>query len=646
MTVMHKDLTGGNLHILFRTGTADDRELVTPRPGDGWLETDTGKIFVCYVAGIWNQQSQVDGDLKAKFTDIEDSVNKTHEHNEPMLGMQWKEVIASTDVGAWLCAVFIPEAHRWLFGSGIYNEEIKDYEGAVLYSDNLVNFKVAKTFTDSDQVKSLLVVRFIDEDGNRVVRIIAGAGKGISQETFHPARIWTSDDYGITWTCKANLAELGEDEDGTKGTNAATELLELNDGTVLAFTRGDAYKVFKSANHGEDWVAYTTLQGTQQIFAADYDPEHNVVGMGAIGGTQRGFHYSTDGCYTIQTGYLTDGNGGRVNKTGVHAVCYDPVNKKWFFGTPGDGAHGYLFRADYTDLETWTEVKQFGGLPASEDQASVLKLHYVKPWGRMFILTCCAEAFEGLSDYTEVWSTTDGGCAVAGDMKIYREWDSYVPRRLLTYYGSGKRRSIRELCAHVYGDGKFVFGAAESTETGVRLFVKTNYVKPILSYYAQDFYTEAGPPERRKCGYLPVLRFDDGGAVADEKAWIKGFSLSKFDLSKPIRIRLEYCMAADKGEAPATAYIRVELAWIIVHRDEDLSPGPITGSSAKSIQVSDTKHIFEQYDEFYIPEDSARFPSDICALRVMRDSDYSNGDEDDLRNGDWSLFALHLFQDV
>ena len=52
-TELHKDLTGTDLHVGCLSGTAAERAAFTPRVGDLWIETDTGKYYGCKTAGTW-----------------------------------------------------------------------------------------------------------------------------------------------------------------------------------------------------------------------------------------------------------------------------------------------------------------------------------------------------------------------------------------------------------------------------------------------------------------------------------------------------------------------------------------------------------------------------------------------------------------
>lgn len=551
-----------------------------------------------------------------------------------MFGKQWKEVTLRTDIASWLCAAYIPEVHRWIFGTG------GGAESKIIYSDNLETYTVAITFDGSgattacEQVKALIVHRWVLEDETIKVRVLAGLAKRIGG-TYGKAEIWKSDDYGETWSKVIDLSSFGPPY--SDNTFRINEFLELNDGSLLAFTGGDACKIYKSTNHGDTWAEFTIKQGVQQIFAADYDPTdgtYGCIGMGAITG---GFYYSKDGGATINDGYVDDGgfNGQeqRVTGEGCHAVAYDPDSENWFLNiaqTSPDPPGGRLFRVARADIDDWkkyTDVKNYK-YTTGDVSAALLKLHYVRPWGRMFAFVCHNESVDGTADYTEVWSWTDG----LGQTQSI-EWDSYTPRKLITTYG---RESIRELCAHAYDDGMFVMGAAENKDYGIRLFVKTAHIKPILSFYPRDMYPDdsANPPVGLMDRF-PVRAFD---ADANEIVRI-ALALYPFDLSKDIRIRLVYAMALDKGAGGTD--VRIRIAHTVVKLDSDATPGE-TGAVAKNITVSDTLQILQQYDQFSIPASDLDRHSNHVAVEVKREGSAGG----DTRLGDWLLVAIHFFQDV
>ena len=667
----HQRLWGENVNPTFWEGTSSERVSVKPLNGDIWYETDTEKLYMGITINgsvTWMPFSEIAGGFTAVTSKLKDTVSKTHaenpnpgleaqsenvDMNNPqvpnvlgdkesrgasaknpgnpvaseeanyslMLGKQWKEVCSRIDIGSFLCGCYIPEKHRWVFGCGHVDT------AKVIYTDNLETFTIARSFSNTEQVKAMIYIESTQ-------RVVMGLAKRVDG-TYGKPEIWTSDDFCESeFTKRADLSTLGA---GTTNTFRINELLELNDGTILAFTSGDAYKIFKSTDHGTTWSPFTKLTGTHQIFAVDYDRDHNVIGMGAIGGNNHGFYYSNDGGKTINAGYITDGGGvpARINQDTVHAVAYDSHTERWYFGTEPEG---YLYRVDrdkignYGDYSEAKKYRRPGTPPAFwvDTSCCVLKLHYVKDWGRMFAYVCHdeGETPPGVAEYTEVWSWTDG---TGGSQAI--EWDSYTPRRLIT----GRRRSsIRELCAHLYADGKFVMGAAEGS-TGVRLFVKADHLKPILSFFATDMRPAGTKPNLGKIGYCASRNFDDN----HEETVHFSFPLYMFDMSKDIRIRLVYCMM-NAWQADHSHQVKIDINYCIVKRDKVLNPGP-TAEFTKNITVSDNAKEYEHFDEFSISSGDLEHPSDIVGVKLTRDGD---DNDNDTRNGDWCLIAVHLFQDV
>ena len=76
----HRAMTGDNLHIVYRAGTAAERAAETPRAGDAWVETDTGKLYICYSAGTWVQHSDITSALTATAAELNimDGVTATY----------------------------------------------------------------------------------------------------------------------------------------------------------------------------------------------------------------------------------------------------------------------------------------------------------------------------------------------------------------------------------------------------------------------------------------------------------------------------------------------------------------------------------------------------------------------------------------